>query len=187
MCTCTHALCGYTRHLRTCRYAAVHVNRPSGISQAVAIAVNRTQGVKANMVCTDYNRCCLPTRLLILQHKVIRDFPIFVLLATDCVGCWVWYRDSVHVCCESRCQTGDRGWPIRNHLPGHGYRQVVVHQLLALFMRRVILYIALFFLVNNFFVVNLWDSKLVTSRSKILIIEWTARAEYSSVDIAPLL
>ena len=36
------------RHLRTCtcRYAAIHLNRPSGISQAAAIAVNRTQGVK---------------------------------------------------------------------------------------------------------------------------------------------
>ena len=29
-----YALCDYTRHLRTCRYAAIHVNRPSGISQA---------------------------------------------------------------------------------------------------------------------------------------------------------
>ena len=29
-------------------YAAIHVNRPSGISQAVAIAINRTQGVKMN-------------------------------------------------------------------------------------------------------------------------------------------
>ena len=26
-------------------YAAIHVNRPSGISHAAAIAVNRTQGV----------------------------------------------------------------------------------------------------------------------------------------------
>ena len=43
--TYTYALCGYTRHLRTCRYAAIHVNRPSGISQAAAIAANRTQGV----------------------------------------------------------------------------------------------------------------------------------------------
>ena len=42
----TYALCGYTRHLRTCRYAAILVNWPSGISQAAAIAVNRTQGVK---------------------------------------------------------------------------------------------------------------------------------------------
>ena len=41
----TYALCGYTRHLRTGRYAVIHVNRPSGISQAAAIAVNRTQGV----------------------------------------------------------------------------------------------------------------------------------------------
>ena len=42
----TYALCGYTRHLRTSRYAAIHVNRPdSGISQAAAITVNRTQGV----------------------------------------------------------------------------------------------------------------------------------------------
>ena len=41
----TYALCSYTRHLRTCRYAAILVIRPSGISQAVAIAVNRTKGV----------------------------------------------------------------------------------------------------------------------------------------------
>ena len=41
----TYAQCGYTRHLRTCRYAAIHVNRPSGISQAAAIAVNCTEGV----------------------------------------------------------------------------------------------------------------------------------------------
>ena len=41
----TYALCSYTRHLRTCRYAAILVNRPSGISQAAAIAANRTQGV----------------------------------------------------------------------------------------------------------------------------------------------
>ena len=27
-------------------YAAIHVNRPSGISQAAAIAVNRTKGDK---------------------------------------------------------------------------------------------------------------------------------------------
>ena len=37
----TYALCGYTCHLRTRRYAAIQVNRPSDISQAVA--VNRTQ------------------------------------------------------------------------------------------------------------------------------------------------
>ena len=58
----TYALCGYTRHLRTChlrtchlrtcRYAAIHVNRPSGISQATAIAVNRTKGVKGQ-TCVD--------------------------------------------------------------------------------------------------------------------------------------
>ena len=42
----TYALCGYTCHLRTCRYAAIHVNRPSGISQAAAIAANHAQGVK---------------------------------------------------------------------------------------------------------------------------------------------
>ena len=42
LCT-VHALCGYARHLRTCRYAAVHVNRPSGISQDAAVAVNRTK------------------------------------------------------------------------------------------------------------------------------------------------
>ena len=42
----TYALCGYTRDLRTCRYAAILANRPSGISQAAATAVNRTQGVK---------------------------------------------------------------------------------------------------------------------------------------------
>ena len=38
------ALCSYTRHLCTCWYAAIHVNQPSGTSQAAAIA-NRTQGV----------------------------------------------------------------------------------------------------------------------------------------------
>ena len=42
----TYALCGYTRHLRICRYAAIQVNQTSGISQAAAIAVNRTKGVK---------------------------------------------------------------------------------------------------------------------------------------------
>ena len=42
----TYALCGHARDLRTCRYAAIHVNRPSGISQATATAVNRTEGVK---------------------------------------------------------------------------------------------------------------------------------------------
>ena len=35
--TCTCTQCGYTRHLHTCRYAAILVNRPSGISQAAAI------------------------------------------------------------------------------------------------------------------------------------------------------
>ena len=33
----TYALCGYTRHLRICWYAAV-LDGPSGISQAAAIA-----------------------------------------------------------------------------------------------------------------------------------------------------
>ena len=42
----TYALCGYTRHLRTCRYAAIHANRPCAISQAADIAVNRTKRVK---------------------------------------------------------------------------------------------------------------------------------------------
>ena len=42
----TYALYGYTHHLCTCRYAAIRVNQPSGISQAAAIAVNRTEGVK---------------------------------------------------------------------------------------------------------------------------------------------
>ena len=46
MYTHTYALCVYTCHLRTCPDAAIHVNRPSGISQAAAIAVNCTQGVK---------------------------------------------------------------------------------------------------------------------------------------------
>ena len=45
----TYALCGYTRQLRTCRYVAIHVNRPSGISQAAATAVNRTQGVNKKL------------------------------------------------------------------------------------------------------------------------------------------
>ena len=44
----TYALCGYTRHLRTYRNAAILVNRPSGISQAAAIAVNRMQRVNEN-------------------------------------------------------------------------------------------------------------------------------------------
>ena len=48
-----YALCSYTRHLRTCLYAAMHVNRPSGISHAAAIAVNCTQGVK--LVCLGKN------------------------------------------------------------------------------------------------------------------------------------
>ena len=43
----TYALCGYTRHLHTCRYVVVLVIRPSGISQAAAIAANCTQRVKA--------------------------------------------------------------------------------------------------------------------------------------------
>ena len=47
----TYALCGCTRHLRTCRYAAILVNRPSGISQAAAIAANRTQGVNKVKFC----------------------------------------------------------------------------------------------------------------------------------------
>ena len=42
----TYTLCGYTRHLRTCRYAATLVNQPSGISQVAAMAVNHTQGLK---------------------------------------------------------------------------------------------------------------------------------------------
>ena len=33
--------CGYTRHLRTCQIVAIQVNRPSGISQAAALAVSR--------------------------------------------------------------------------------------------------------------------------------------------------
>ena len=45
MYTYTYALCSYTRHLRTCRNAAILINRPSGISQAAAIAANRTKGV----------------------------------------------------------------------------------------------------------------------------------------------
>ena len=45
-----YALCSYTHHLRTCGYAAIHVNRPSGISQAAAIAVNRIKGVN-NVLC----------------------------------------------------------------------------------------------------------------------------------------
>ena len=54
-CTCTHVhahVCGYTSHLCTCRYATIHVNRPSGISQAAAIAVNHTQGVNITYITT---------------------------------------------------------------------------------------------------------------------------------------
>ena len=40
-----YTLCGYTRQLRTCRNAAIQVNRSSGISQAAAIAIHRPQGV----------------------------------------------------------------------------------------------------------------------------------------------
>ena len=40
-----HVCTMHVYHLRTCRYAALHINRPSGISQAAAIAVNRTKGV----------------------------------------------------------------------------------------------------------------------------------------------
>ena len=48
LCTHVHAhVCTIRlRHLCTCRYAAIQVNRPSGISQAAAIAVHRPQGVK---------------------------------------------------------------------------------------------------------------------------------------------
>ena len=49
-----YALCGYTR---TCRYVAIQVNRPSGISQAAAVAGNRTKGVKppqATQIIIDY-------------------------------------------------------------------------------------------------------------------------------------
>ena len=50
----TYALCGCTRHVR--RYVAINVNRPSGISQAAAIAVNRTKGVKET---TQHNVVCV--------------------------------------------------------------------------------------------------------------------------------
>ena len=53
----TYVLCGYTRHLRTCRNVAIQVNRPSGISQAVAIAAHCPQGVNIyfvfSLVCGD--------------------------------------------------------------------------------------------------------------------------------------
>ena len=49
MYTHTYALCGCTRHLRTCRYAAILVNRPSGISQTAAITVNRTKRVNIHV------------------------------------------------------------------------------------------------------------------------------------------
>ena len=42
-----YVLCGYTRHLRTCRYVAIHVNSPvASLKLLLAIAVNRTLGVK---------------------------------------------------------------------------------------------------------------------------------------------
>ena len=40
----TYALYGYT-----CRYGAIHVNQPGGISQAAAVAANHTQGVKISL------------------------------------------------------------------------------------------------------------------------------------------
>ena len=54
------SVCGYTRHyvlvgmrldtsMCTCRIAATLINQPSGISQAAAIAINRTQGLKDYM------------------------------------------------------------------------------------------------------------------------------------------
>ena len=60
----TYALCGYTRHLRTCRYAAIHINRASGISQAEAIAVNRTQGIK---------EICSPIKISIRVEFIRRE------------------------------------------------------------------------------------------------------------------
>ena len=46
--THTCALCGCTRHLRTCRYAAVDVNLPSRISQDAVAAVNNRGRVQSS-------------------------------------------------------------------------------------------------------------------------------------------
>ena len=62
----TYALCGYTRHLRTCRYAAMQVNRPSGISQAAAIAVNRKLELNMHNFTNDY-------RLMKFLRRVINN------------------------------------------------------------------------------------------------------------------
>ena len=64
MYTHTYALCGYTRRLRTCRYVAIHVNRPSGISQAAAIAINRAKGVKHSHLPGEYTALCCGTQCL---------------------------------------------------------------------------------------------------------------------------
>ena len=71
----TYALCGYTRHLRTCWHAAIHVNRPSGISQAAAIAINRTKGVKPGHWFHALLKVCS-------NHDDI--VPLSILLTHDC-------------------------------------------------------------------------------------------------------
>ena len=82
--TCAHyyALCGYTRHLRTCRYAAIHVNRPSGICQAAAIAVNRTKGIK--------KRCCVIHLFKIKWENLHRNK---IILATMQVSMFLYVHN----------------------------------------------------------------------------------------------
>ena len=74
MCTCSHV----NAHVCvTCRYAAVHVNRPSGISQAAAIAVNRTQGVNRRHInsligfelpCSTMDRCSPCSDMIMVKN-----------------------------------------------------------------------------------------------------------------------
>ena len=47
-CKCVHYTAIHITciHVCTCRNVAIHINRPSGISQAAAIAISRTKGVK---------------------------------------------------------------------------------------------------------------------------------------------
>ena len=43
---------------------------------------------------------------------------------TDSTGHWLWYRNPLNVCSESRSKQGHRSRPIQHHLQGHGYRPV---------------------------------------------------------------
>ena len=87
-------LCGYTRHLRTCRYVAILVNRPSGISQAAAIAVNCTQGVNTPHVCV----LLFGFHLLFPNLSFCFLFPVLLLLKEPYrYLLWYWIGASNYV------------------------------------------------------------------------------------------